>query len=51
METLHVEGELKDIFGTKVQINQKGKKGTIELEYYSRDELNRLIELLKTVEL
>ena len=51
VETLHVEGELKDIFGTKVQINQKGKKGTIELEYYSRDELNRLIELLKTVEL
>lgn len=51
VETLHVESELKDLFGTKVQINQKGKKGTIELEYYSKDELNRLIELLKTVEL
>lgn len=51
IETLHVESELKDLFGTKVSINQKGRKGTIQLEYYSNDELNRLIELLKTVEL
>ena len=51
VETLHVESELKDIFGTKVSINQKGRKGTIQLEYYSGDELNRLIELLKSVEL
>lgn len=49
-DALHIERELKDIFGTKVTINQKGKKGTIQLEYYSMDELNRLIELLKTVE-
>lgn len=51
VETIHVENELKDLFGTKVSINNKGKKGTIQLEYYSQDELNRLIELLKTVEL
>ena len=50
-ETLHVENELKDLYGTKVSINRKGKKGTIQFEYYSGDELNRLIELLKTVEL
>ena len=49
-DTLHVESELKSIFGTKVSIEQKGKKGTIQLEYYSTEELNRLIELLKTVE-
>lgn len=49
-DALHTERELKDLFGTKVTINQKGKKGTIQLEYYSMDELNRLIELLKTVE-
>lgn len=49
-DTLHVEGMLKDIYGTKVTINQKGKKGTIQLEYYSTDELNRLIELLKSVD-
>lgn len=49
-DTLHVESVLKDIYGTKVTINQKGKKGTIQLEYYSNDELNRLIELLKSAE-
>ena len=50
-DTIHVESELKNLYGTKVSINQKGKKGTIQLEYYSVDELNRLIELLKSVEL
>ena len=50
VDTLHVEGELKSIFGTKVSIEQKGKKGTIQLEYYSTEELNRLIELLKSVQ-
>lgn len=49
-DTLHVERELKDIYGTKVSIEQKGKKGTILLEYYSTEELNRLIEMLKSVE-
>lgn len=49
-DTLHVERELKDLFGTKVTIQQNGKKGCIQLEYYSTDELNRLIELLKSVE-
>ena len=49
-DTLHVESELKSIFGTKVSIEQKGKKGTIQLEYYTTEELNRLIELLKSVE-
>ena len=49
-DTIHVESELKSIFGTKVSIEQKGKKGTIQLEYYSTEELNRLIELLKSVE-
>ena len=49
-DTVHVENELKNIYGTKVNIKEKGKKGTIELEYYNHDELNRLIELLKSVE-
>lgn len=48
-DTVHVESELKNIFGTKVSIEKKGKKGVIQLEYYSTEELNRLIELLKTV--
>lgn len=46
-DTLNVERELKEIYGTKVTINSRGNKGTIELEFYSKDELNRLIDLLK----
>jgi len=44
---LQLERELKDVLGTKVKINMTGKKGKIEIEYYSREELERLIELLK----
>jgi len=32
--------------GTKVRIIHKGKKGRIEIEYYSLDELDRLLEIL-----
>lgn len=46
-ETLSIERELKELYGTKVSINQKGSKGSIELEFYSHDELNRLIDMLK----
>ena len=44
-----VEEDLKMALGTKVNLNQSGKKGKIEIEYYSREELERLIELLKTL--
>lgn len=46
-DTLNVERELKEIYGTRVTINSRGDKGTVELEFYSKDELNRLIDLLK----
>ena len=32
--------------GTKVRIHHKGKKGKIEIEYYSLDELERLLDIL-----
>lgn len=32
-------------FGTKVQIKRQGKKGKLEIEFYSNDDLDRLIEL------
>ncbi|MCI9598351.1 MAG: ParB/RepB/Spo0J family partition protein [Firmicutes bacterium] len=44
-----VEEDLKQIMGTKVNLSQKGKKGRIEIEYYSKEELERLIELLKSL--
>lgn len=45
-----VERDLKEALGTRVTLNQKGKKGKIEIEYYSKDELERLIDLLKTLQ-
>lgn len=44
-----VESQLKDLLGTKVSIQYGSRRGKIEIEYYSRDELERLIELLLTV--
>ena len=41
-----VEEKLAERLGTKVQIKGSEKKGRIELEYYSREELDRLIEVL-----
>lgn len=32
-------------FGTKVQIKRRGKKGKLEIDFYSDDDLNRLLEL------
>lgn len=44
---LAMEEELKRILGTRVTILPGVKKGTIEIEYYSREELERLLELLQ----
>lgn len=44
-----VEEDLKNALGTKVSINRKGKKGKIEIEFYSTDELERLIEILRSL--
>jgi ParB family chromosome partitioning protein len=42
-----VENELMSLTGTKVNINGDEKRGKLELEFYSTDELNRLIEVLR----
>lgn len=45
-----IEERIKDIIGTKVSIKSKtNDKGKIELEYYSKDELERIIYLLETI--
>lgn len=45
-----MEQKLKAIIGTKVSINQKDKeKGKIEIDYYSNDELERIMELLQSI--
>lgn len=45
-----LEEKMKLILGTKVAINQKDdNKGKIEIEYYSADELDRIIDLMRTI--
>jgi ParB family chromosome partitioning protein len=46
-ETVAVERELMTLLGTKVRINGDENKGKVELDYYSIDELNRLIDTLR----
>ena len=41
---------MKQKMGTKVLINpKKNGKGKIEIEYYSNEELNRIVELINGV--
>jgi ParB family chromosome partitioning protein len=39
--------ELSRQFGTRVQILRQGKKGKVEIDFFSDDDLDRLISLLK----
>ena len=42
---------MKGILGTKVCINHKdAKKGKLEIEYYSQDELDRIIDMIRTIQ-
>lgn len=46
----NIENKFKGIFGTNVSINRKkAGKGKIEIEYYSSDELERIIELVEKI--
>ena len=46
-----LEEKMKGILGTKVAINQKdNNKGKIEIEYYSMDELDRIMDLFGTIQ-
>lgn len=47
----NLEEKLKTLFGTKVSIITKDNdKGKIEIEYYSNEELERITDLLSTVQ-
>jgi len=43
-----LERDLKYLFGTQVRIRDKDSKGRIEIEYYSNDELDRILSMLKS---
>jgi ParB family chromosome partitioning protein len=42
-----VEEDLRQRFGTAVSIKKQGKKGKIEIEFYSMDDLERLLDLMQ----
>ncbi len=42
-----IEEKLKQFFGTSVKVTGKRKGGKIEVEFYSEDDLSRILELLK----
>lgn len=45
-----IENQVKELLGTKVSIVKKNDKfGKIEIEYYSKDELDRILELMQTI--
>ena len=47
----NLEEQMKGILGTKVSINHKDeKKGKVEIEYYSQEELDLIIDLLRTLQ-
>jgi ParB family chromosome partitioning protein len=41
-----LQDSLRQRLGTKVRILQKGKKGKIEIEYYSHEDLGRIVEAI-----
>ncbi len=50
-EKTHFESiaqDLSRLFGTRVQIRRRGKKGKLEFEFYSDEDLDRLLGLIQT---
>ena len=46
-ELLQVAEELKKLLGTQVRIHDSGGKGRIEIEYYSWEDIDRILELIR----
>lgn len=43
-----ISEDLSRHFGTRVRIQRKGKKGRVEIDFFSDDDLDRLLSLLRT---
>ena len=44
-----IEDKLIEILGTKVKIKARKNNGSIEISYYSDDDLERIIELIESI--
>ena len=47
--TKAIENELVEIFGTKVKLKPSQIGGSIEIIYFSDDDLERIIDLLQSI--
>ena len=41
-----IKNQLQNYFGTKVNISNRNNKGKIEIEYYSEDDLQRILDII-----
>jgi len=41
-----VEGRLREVLGTKINILYNGKKGKISIDFYNKEDLRRIVDLL-----
>ena len=41
-----IEKGISSILGANVKIKDKGNKGTVSVEYYSQEELERIVNIL-----
>ena len=51
-KTVHhrkIEEKFRDIFGTQVRIHPKKQGGAIEIEYYTPEDLDRLLEIINSI--
>ena len=48
-EVQRIEEELQRHLGTKVKVNHGGKRGKVEIEYYSNDDLQRVLDIILNV--
>lgn len=46
IHTCQIEEKIQEKLGTKVSVQGKGKKGKIVIDYYSLDDLDRILEIL-----
>lgn len=43
---IDIEGQLQQLFGTRVRIFHGKKRGRIQIEYYSTEDMNRILDML-----
>ena len=43
---INTQNNLSNLLGTKVKINNKGEKGSIQIDYYSKGDLDRIINMI-----